>query len=216
MAALQQISCNGDFATKTIIDFACGFGTWGHTIRSMVVQGGDKAYIIGCDIFKKFLNKNKKYNPYDDLVLCDGRYLPFQSKCANMVLCFEMIEHLDKKTGYTFIADLDDLTKDRLVLSTPNGYLEQHDIGEMQFEEHKSIWLEKDFLQEGFNVRKYGTGLNLEFIFRKLRIFDTINRIELLISRNKFIGVMIVAEKNHITKPVRPLTYFERLQLLLK
>jgi SAM-dependent methyltransferase len=216
MAGFQETFFREDFEGETIIDFACGFGTWGHTIRSMIIQGGDKAYIVGCDVFKPFLVKNKKYNPYDDLVLCDAHYLPFQNKCANVVLCFEMIEHMDKSSGYTFLSDLDNLAKDRLVLSTPNGYMEQDNAGELQFEEHKSFWLDKDFQQNGFCVKKFGMGINLEFTFRNLRITNVMDKIDRLRSRNRWNGVMLLAEKNHSSDHKSALTYSERAQLLVK
>lgn len=216
MAGFQEIFFSEDFNDKVVIDFACGLGTWGHTIRSMIIQGGDKAYMVGCDVFKPFLIKNKKYNPYDDLVLCDARYLPFQSKCANIVLCFEMIEHMDKDEGLDFLSELDNLSMDRLVLSTPSGYMEQHDQCGVQFEEHKSFWLDKDFKRKGFRVRKYGFGLNMESTLQNLKLTGVITKVHYLRYRNKWNGLMILAEKNNASKKNPQLTYNERVELLVK
>jgi SAM-dependent methyltransferase len=216
MAGFQEKFFSQDFTGKVVIDFACGFGTWGHTIRSMAIQGGDKAYIVGCDAFKPFLAKNKAYNPYDDLVLCEAHHLPFQEKCADIVLCFEMIEHMDKAAGYNFLANLDSLARERLVLSTPNGYMEQHDTGDLEFEEHKSFWLSKDFEQAGFTVRKCGMGLNWEFKFRSLGLSNAIDRVELLRSKGKWNGVMLVAEKNHSGAQKQVFDYGERARALAK
>jgi SAM-dependent methyltransferase len=215
MAGFQELFFNECFNAKTIIDLGCGFGTWGHTIRSMVIQGGDQAYIVGCDVFRPFLVKNKNYNPYDDLVLCDARFLPFQPKCANIVLSFEMIEHLDKKSGYSFLENLDKLATDRLVLSTPYGYLLQHDTDEILFEEHKSVWSDKDFEKKGFKVRKSGIGLNLEMAFGKHSMLNIINKIALLKSKNKWTGIMILAEKHKEKQKMSLQTYEERVKLAI-
>ncbi len=216
MAGFQGTFFKEDFTDKVIVDFACGFGTWGHTIRSMIFQGGDGAYLVGCDVFRPFLVKNKKYNPYDDLVVCDGRYLPFREKCANIVLCFEMIEHMDKGEGLTLLVNLENMAKDKLVLSTPNGFMEQHNPDKIQFEEHKSFWLDKDFERNGFRVLKTGKGLEWEFFMRNFRLINAIDRIELLRSKNKWNGVMLIAEKNLSKVEQSTLDYNERAKLLIK
>ena len=216
MPGFQSVFFQEDFSEKIIIDFACGFGTWGHVIRSMIFQGGDKAYMVGCDVFKAFLKKNKKYNPYDDLIVCDARYLPFKEKSANIVLCFEMIEHMDKPEGFTLLSQLDIIAKDKLVLSTPNGFMEQHGTESIQFEEHKSFWLAKDFEQKGFRVLKTGKGLEWESIARSLRLINVIDRLDLLRFRNKWHGIMIVAEKNLSKVEKSTLNYNEQAELLFK
>ena len=215
MAGFQELFFSEHFEGKTVVDLGCGFGTWGHTIRSMIIQGGNHAYIIGCDIFRPFLVRNKKYNAYDELVLCDARCLPFQQKSADIVLSFEMIEHMDKNSGIAFLISLDNLCKDRIVLSTPCGFLEQHDIDETLFEEHKSSWVDKDFSENGFQVRKYGLGLNMESTFRSFNILSLIYRFSLMRSRNKWKGYMLMAEKRQ-QKSMRPSeSYEERLKLAL-
>jgi SAM-dependent methyltransferase len=196
MPGFKNFLGNEHLDGKTIIDIGCGFGTWGHAIRSFVFRGGDKAYLVGCDIFRPFILKNKKYNPYDDLVLCDARHLPFQRKCADIVLSLEMIEHLDKELGFKFLENLDVLSKDRILVSTPYGYLEQHDTDETQFEEHKSVWYAKDFKKKGYIVRKYGIAWNLEALFYKLNLFSILNRIALLESKGNWTGVVLLAEKH--------------------
>jgi SAM-dependent methyltransferase len=215
MAGFQELFFSEHFEGKTIIDLGCGFGTWGHTIRSMVIQGGNRAYIVGCDIFRPFLVRNKKYNAYDDLVLCDARYLPFQPKSADIVLSFEMIEHMNKTSGIAFLISLDHLSKDRIVLSTPCGFLEQHDISETLFEEHKSFWSDKDFAENGFQVRKYGLGLNMELAFRSFNVLSLIYKVALLRSRNKWKGVMLMAEKRQRKHSGLLESYEERLKLAL-
>jgi len=96
-----------------------------------------------------------------------------------------MTEHMDKSEGFNFLNELENLTKDRLVLSTPSGYMEQHNQCGVQYEEHKSFWLDKDFKQKGFRVRKYGLGLNLESTLQNLKLTGVITKVHYLRYRNK-------------------------------
>lgn len=91
---------------KIILDFACGDGRWGHKIRSCVWLSGDKTYLMGVDIFLPYLKSLKKYNPYDALVQCDVRSLPFKEGYVDVVITLEILEHMKTEDGYKFIENL--------------------------------------------------------------------------------------------------------------
>lgn len=153
---------------KIIVDLGCGFGIWGHILRSWSHIGGSEAYMIGCDVSLKILQKTKKYNPYDEMIICDIKFLPFREKYVDIIIALEVVEHLNKNEGMKFLISLSTLAREKIVISTPYGLYKQHDTYEYQFEEHKSFWTEKDFTKAGYNVNKYGIGLNLEVFFKKI------------------------------------------------
>jgi hypothetical protein len=93
--------------------------------------------------------------------------------------------------------------------------MEQHNPEKIEFEEHKSFWLGRDFEQNGFRVLKTGKGLEWEFTVRNSGLFNAIDRLELFRSRNKWNGVMLIAEKKLSNTEVSPLSYGERAQLLV-
>jgi 2-polyprenyl-3-methyl-5-hydroxy-6-metoxy-1,4-benzoquinol methylase len=127
-----------DMAGKTVIDCGCGYGRWGHLVRSSINMGGDKAYMIGCDVFEPYLKVLKKYNPYDDLVKCDIRMLPFRGRSVDVIIAIEVLEHMEKGEGYVFIAALEKLCREALIISSPVGEWKQEVLDENVFQMHRS------------------------------------------------------------------------------
>jgi len=158
-------------AEKTIIEFGCGFGTWGHIIRSRVDQGGDKAYMVGCDIYRHYLQNLRTYNPYDDLVRCDARYLPFKKDCAHFVFAFEITEHLNKRDGQKFLTDLPTLASE-VVVSMPYGYFEQEEIRGNRNEKHLASWERQDLVALGYTAEKTGLAMDIENTTKKYHLYD--------------------------------------------
>jgi len=181
---------------KVLIDLGCGFGRWGHIIRSSVDEGGHEVGMIGCDIFRPYLKATKEYNPYDDLICCDVRYLPFQERSVDIALAFEVIEHLRKKEGHDVLAHLLKICRDRVIVSTPSGRFSQGPTRQNEFERHVSSWTEKDFKKLGFAVSKYGLGVDLELLCRRLHFYRFLYGFARLVHRDSWGGVMLIAERH--------------------
>jgi ubiquinone/menaquinone biosynthesis C-methylase UbiE len=150
---VTEIIAKSNLTGKIIADLACGFGRWGHIIRTLTDQGGHGAQIIGCDIYAPYLRTVKKhYNPYSDLVLCDVRCLPFKDKAIDITLACEILEHLKKREGYKFITEVERITTTKILLTTPNGKSLQGAKRGNVFEVHKSGWSLTEFKELGYKV----------------------------------------------------------------
>jgi len=109
---------------KSVLDVACGYGIHGHVIRPRKYYGGHKATIIGCDLSLPLLKILKKhFNPYDNLIHCDVRFMPFRDKIFDIILAGEIIEHLTKEEAIKLIHTLERLCRMRIVLTAPNGFM---------------------------------------------------------------------------------------------
>jgi predicted TPR repeat methyltransferase len=137
---------NLDFDAKTVADLGCGFGCWAHLIRSEIDKHGENAYIIGCDIHRPYLEKTREYNPYDELLICDVRQLPFRPRIFNYIIAFEVIEHMSKEEGLAFLSDIETYAKDTVIVSTPLGYYEQYEGRSNKYEAHLAAWYPQEFL----------------------------------------------------------------------
>lgn len=179
---------------KVVLDLGCGFGVWGHLLRA--IGEGEKFYLIGCDIFKPYLQKLHYYCPYDDLILCDARNLPFRSRSVNIVIAFEIIEHLDKNDGIKLLSNLEDLCDEQIVISTPYGFYNQSVVRNNKFEQHKSAWSKEDFENAGYIAKPYGFGIDLENMFRKYHLTKLWRIIAKSILKVDWAGFMLVATKN--------------------
>jgi len=139
---------------KIVLDLGCGRGIWGYLMRSE--RMGDNAYLIGIDLYKPYLQFCKKYQVYDNILIADVRFLPFKDKSVDVVLAIEIIEHLEKDEGYKFIDNIERICKEKIIISTPNGWREQNAINEPQSQRHKSSWTVKYFKKRGYKIRGFG------------------------------------------------------------
>lgn len=183
----------GELKGKTVLDAACGFGFWGHMIRSLHSIGGSDCYLVGCDIFRPYLTEVKKYNPYDDFVLCDVRCLPFRNQALDYIISFEVLEHFDKKEGYAYLKQLKSLSNN-IMVSTPCGFYPQGQIGKNPFEAHKAGWQISDFKNTGYSVVKTGLGGELEDAFRKFHLLTIFQKTKAILLERKWSGAILLAQ----------------------
>lgn len=138
---------------KMVLDCGCGLGIWGYLMRAGC--RGSQAYIVGVDILEENLYFCKRYKVYDDLVLADVSQLPFRSNAFEITLASEVIEHLNKKRGIEFLVEIESITRNKLILTTPNGHWPQKRATDT--DSHKSGWGVNDFQKRGYKV--HGVGL---------------------------------------------------------
>ena len=180
---------------KTVLDLGCGFGTWGHMMRTMAYLGGHKSYIVGCDIFIPYLKIVKKHNPYDDLVLCDARFPPFRDKSVDIIIAFELIEHLEKQEARWCLANWPKLCRKSIFVSTPYGWLPQEETRDNKFQKHRSAWTEGELKRMSYKVVKCGIGANFENILNRLHLFGFLHRVTRWRFHGNWGGIMIIAKK---------------------
>jgi len=168
----------------------------GHILRSQIDQNADKAYLIGCDLSREYLNRTKSYSPYDDLMICDIKHMPFRSKCCDVIFAFEVIEHLEKNECYDFFEMLTKICKGKIIISTPRGYFPQGVVRDNKFEEHKSSWTANDFKKHGYTTQERGFGVDIEHIMRKYSIDYLYKPISKYIFKGEWNGIMLIAQKN--------------------
>ena len=180
---------------KVVLEIACGIGIWGHLLRASIDLSGADCYLVGCDGFKPYLQKSRKHTPYDDVVLCDVRKLPFKTQASDFTLAFEIIEHLSKQEGFILLANLQEITSNKMLVSTPYGYYVQGAINNNSFERHMSAWYKHDLQSRGFTVKTCGFGNELESIFGKLHLTNLWRMIAKLLLKNEYAGMMLFATK---------------------
>lgn len=147
-------------AGSNILDVGCGDG---HLMAWINSRGEYK--VVGVDINKKDLQVAKKRltgnnKPvFEDLLLVDlTKKMPFKKE-FDVVLCSQVIEHLEKDTALGLIQKIEKLAKKRVIIATINGFFqfnhrmpEKHDI-------HLSGWSKEEFVSRGYSV--WGSGLRI-------------------------------------------------------
>jgi len=143
---------------RSILDVGCSDGLF----LSALIHDSKNYTIDGIDIFAKSLKAAKKRGLYQKLIKGDVvtvcASLIKKKKKYDIVLCSELIEHLDKKKGERLLKFLEKLARKRIIITTPNGYLEQqHEhVEKNPYEFHKSGWELTEFTQRGYQARGVG------------------------------------------------------------
>lgn len=148
--------------TKSLIDVGCGKGVLGALMR---IYRPRCERVVGVDIYEPYLDFCIANNFYDEVYKHDLQNvpLPFRDKEFEVSTCVEVIEHLDKKYGFSLIHELERITKNRLIMTTPNIWWgKQKNIRyDNPYGWHRSRWYVTDFKKLGFDVKGVRK-LNLE------------------------------------------------------
>jgi len=139
---------------QVVVDVGCGKGVWGFLIRTSREVG----YLVGIDINLQYLIDAKEHKIYDDLILASAAKLPLKEKSIDVILAVEIIEHLSETDGYSLLAEIDRVTLNLAVLTTPNGFLPSltpSDISEI----HRSGWKPDQLKMNGYQI--FGMGLKI-------------------------------------------------------
>jgi len=152
---------------KTVLDIGCGDGI---LMRTLSKEKNWK--IVGIDIFKDSIIKAETLGVYDSIIQGDvieaSKRMVNQKKRFDTVFCSQLIEHLSKEEGDRLMDLMDQLTLERIVVTTPRGFVEQRGefLGNNRHQHHKSGWIIADFVSRGYKV--YGLGLSAVWRYSKL------------------------------------------------
>lgn len=147
----------------SILDIGYGQGT-----PMSRVNKRKKIFSVGCDIYLPCLTKCKQRRTHDALVLCDARMLPFKSKSFNVVLCTQVLEHLDKQEGQNLLRAMERIARKKVVITTPTGSLERMAQNGNPYQRHKTGWFPDELKGEGYKVRGYGGFKLLNRLFYRI------------------------------------------------
>ena len=131
----------------TLLDVGCGDD-------SPVQFLSPDIYKVGVDIFEPSIKASKKKNIHSDYVklnvLAIGDY--FEESSFDCAVATDLIEHLNKKDGYELIRQMEKVSRKRIVLFTPNGFLEQGEYNQNPWQIHHSGWTPEEMEEMGFKV----------------------------------------------------------------
>jgi 2-polyprenyl-3-methyl-5-hydroxy-6-metoxy-1,4-benzoquinol methylase len=128
----------------TILDIGCGYNS--------NIQYCDSKYSIGVDNFIDYINKSKNKKIHNEYIQKDITELDFPEKFVDIVYCSEVIEHLNKEDGLRLIKNMEKWAKRKVIITTPNGFVEQEEYHNNPYQKHLSGWDYKNFISLGYKV----------------------------------------------------------------
>ena len=92
------------------------------------------------------------------------------SQSFDLVIGFDLIEHLSKENGYLLLYEMERISKHSAVIFTPNGHVWQPPSAENPMQAHISGWTPSELRAFGWNRIRGATGLKFMFgPYAKLR-----------------------------------------------
>lgn len=140
-----------DRSAKNLLDVGCGPGRMGSVIRRH-----RDIYAVGVDAYNPYLEICKSNNSYDKLIQGDVRELSFEDKSFDVILCTELIEHLEKAEACELIKKMERIARKQVIITTPVGKYEAHAHDDNDFQEHRSVWRPSEIKKMGYSVRGVG------------------------------------------------------------
>lgn len=129
---------------KSVLDLGCG--------SNSSIQFCDIPFSVGVELFEPYIKESKKKRIHNQYIKADIRHVEFKSKSFDAVLCVEVLEHLTKQDGHKLIKRIENWTRNKIIITTPNGYLWQDGYDNNILQEHKSGWMVEDLEKIGFKV----------------------------------------------------------------
>lgn len=145
---------------NSVLDIGCGFNS---PIRSVQKT----FYSEGIDIHKPSIIKSKKNKIHDKYVIGDIQDITkyYKYKSFDAVIAIDVIEHFEKKDALVLLKEMEKIARKKIIILTPNGFVNQGHYDNSYYQKHKSGWHKKDFVLHGYKV--YGLR-GLKYIRKEL------------------------------------------------
>lgn len=130
---------------KSFLDLGCG--------KNSDVRYFSKEFnSAGVDICKSDLEESRKKGIHNKYFVMDVRNLRFKPRSFDAVLAIDLIEHLSKGEGEKLLRDMERIAKKKVIILTPNGFLEQKVFDDNKHQMHKSGWTASEMRGRGYRV----------------------------------------------------------------
>lgn len=139
----------------TVIDIGCGI--------FMTTDGLKCKSLLGIDAWPSYLSlKKDEFQTINLDISKIDNFKIFINDSYDVITCIDVIEHLEKEDALLVISELKRIARKKVIIFTPNGFVEQHDglpgsWGENNpiFQKHRSGWDISDFQELNFKTTIY-------------------------------------------------------------
>jgi len=137
---------------ETVLDLGCG-------PSSPIQHCKNIRYSVGVEAYEPYLEKSKKSKIHSKYIQKKIENLDFPAESFDAVILIEVLEHLSPAIGRKIIKSANKWAKKKLVITSPNGFVEQKAVDNNPWQKHLSGWDYKKMRSLGFKSRGLA-GLN--------------------------------------------------------
>jgi len=137
---------------KNVLDVGCGNNSPVQFLKDKSI------YKIGVDAFEPSIKDSqikKFHNEYHKLNIMELEK-KFLENSVDCVLANDIIEHLNKDDGEKLIKMIEKIARKKVIIFTPNGFLEQSPYNNNIWQRHLSGWTYKEMIKKNYKI--FGIG----------------------------------------------------------
>jgi SAM-dependent methyltransferase len=108
---------------------------------------------VGVEIFQPYLEETKQRKIHTEYLNQRVEDVDFPEKSFDAVVMIEVIEHLPKEIAFDMMKKAEKWARKKVIISTPNDFLEQPTYDENVFQRHLSGWSKIEMEKMGFKCR---------------------------------------------------------------
>lgn len=148
VSALEQAV--GD--AQTVLDVGCGNNS---PLGRFHVRSGPS---VGVDIFGPWIAESAAKGIHDEYVEMSVLAIAekFGRDSFDVVLCCDLLEHLDTRDGESLLEQMENVARSRVVVLTPNGFVPQGATWGNPHQVHRSGWSAHELRDRGYCVTGLG------------------------------------------------------------
>lgn len=129
----------------SVLDLGCG-------PDSPIQYCSNVKYSVGVEAFEPYLKKAREKGIHNEYVFNKIENLDFEDNSFDAVILIEVLEHLTKDEGKKILSKAKKWAAKKVVVTTPNGFIEQAPVDKNPLQKHLSGWSAEEFKERGFKV----------------------------------------------------------------
>jgi len=130
---------------ESVLNIGCG--------HDFPLQARSIPFSVGVEIYGPSLKKSRELKIHTHYIYGDARSVNFKPGSVDTVTLIEVLEHLTKEEGIELIKKMETWAVKRVIITTPNGYVEQDEYDNNPYQIHRSGWSVSDFKHLGYTVK---------------------------------------------------------------
>lgn len=130
--------------SRLVLDLGCG-------ARSPV-PSACTAWTLGVELFEPSLRSARDSGTHDAYVRGDLHDIEFGAGTVDAVVMVEVLEHLSKADGLALLDRAETWARQRVVITTPNGYVPQVALEGNPHQQHLSGWKVEELVARGYHA----------------------------------------------------------------
>ena len=131
---------------ESVLDVGCG-------TESLLEQLPRVPRTVGLDAHAPALEASRRRGVHDEYLQADVAEIALPAGSFDVVMMMDLIEHLDHSVGEALLDRMEKVARRKVIVFTPNGFVEQGAYDDNPLQVHRSGWTVDDFRRRGYRVR---------------------------------------------------------------